>query len=65
MTKVYSTFKNIYSGPHLTPEGLLDDRVYFYLPLQIESDGSYSYLVFPYGATPSEIKEITQDPRLI
>jgi len=60
MTKIYSTFKNIYPGPHSDAWGHIDDRVYFKILIDMESDGSYNYLVFPYGGEDFEVVEVNK-----
>lgn len=60
MVKAYSLLKYIYPGPHLDQKtGKLDERVYFHIPVSVDPlSKEYTYIVFPYGADPSEITEL-------
>lgn len=56
---IYSTWKNIYPGPHVDDEGLFDDRVWFSIPIELDiEEPSITYMVFPFGGSPDEIKEV-------
>jgi len=57
---IYSSFSSIYPGPHITDDGKVDDRVWFSIPIEIDTeDSTITYLVFPYGGSEDEVRELT------
>lgn len=57
---IYTEFSYIYPGPHQDSNGKIDERTWFNIPIEIDVDeGSITYLIFPYGGSDEEVKEIT------
>lgn len=57
---VFTSFDQVYPGPHINSEGKIDPRVWFSIRLYVDTDsGDIVYLVFPYGGTDDEITEVT------
>jgi len=56
---IYAPMNCIYPGPHLDDAGKIDPRTWFSIPIELSvEDNSITYLVFPYGGTDYEVKEV-------
>ena len=59
---IYTRFDCIYVGPHVDEDGKLDPRTWFSIPIALDVDqGSITYIVFPYGGSDDEIREVVAD----
>lgn len=57
---IFSSVETIYPGPHLGSDGIIDSRVWFHIPVDLDIENDYiTYIVFPYGGDDNEIREIT------
>lgn len=55
----FSKFKYIYDGPHISADGVVDDRVWFSIPIEVDVEkNTITYLIFPFGAADEEIIEL-------
>jgi len=60
MAPAFTSMDSIYPGPHVDEDGLEDTRVWFHIPVDIDVVENYvTYIIFPYGGTADEIKEVT------
>ena len=56
---IFSTFDAIYPGPHQAKDGTIDPRTWFHIPIELNiEDATITYLIFPFGGTDSEVKEV-------
>ena len=60
LAPIFTKVESIYPGPHVDDDGKLDERIWFHIPIELDVDEGYiTYLIFPYGGTNDEIKELT------